>query len=380
LFHFHARGVQSVRANITAFRHWTSAAQNGPVIQICSHCGALLMERTENCSFCEAPLVEQDRVLEAAGIRVSAPAELERARAAAAAASSQLSSPTADANRYPAVALEPAWREEVTRRLDAYRLRHGRPARNDSQSGLPFAPSLSPAAEWDEPEDEADENSASAHDFERPSESTPPRYATKSTARPAQKTATARKPKNECVEICIQPELDFSSRPDDRAHPQNAIVPVATLAERRIAGALDAAFLGLTWAGFLFLFRSLGGHMVLEKVDAVVYLAAFYLFYMQYFFLFTVFAGATPGMQLRELTIVRLDGTLPDTRQLLWRAFGYAMSGATFMLGFVWATWDEDKFTWHDRISQTYVTAAMPTVEPDAFEVPVTRRTHFAHK
>jgi hypothetical protein len=50
------------------------------------------------------------------------------------------------------------------------------------------------------------------------------------------------------------------------------------------------------------------------------------------------------------------------------------------MLGFVWATWDEDKFTWHDRISQTYVTAAMPTVEPDAFEVPVTRRTHFAHK
>ena len=77
--------------------------------------------------------------------------------------------------------------------------------------------------------------------------------------------------------------------------------------------------------------------MVLEKVDAVVYLAAFYLFYVQYFFLFTVFAGSTPGMQLRELTIVRLDGTLPDTRQLLWRAFGYAMSGATFMLGFVWS-------------------------------------------
>jgi uncharacterized RDD family membrane protein YckC len=357
------------------------------------------MERTENCSFCDAPLVEHDKVLEAAGSRVSAPPEPEKARAAAAGtsagaltgaltsipsrASSQNSSQAAaDDGRYPAVALEPAWREEVTRRLDAYRLRHGRPARNDSQSGLPFAPSPSPAAEWDEPEEDADENSATAHYFGRESESASPRVAapTRTAARPSQKSATVRKPKNECVEICIQPELDFSSRPDDRAHPQNAIVPVAGLAERRIAGALDAAFLGLTYAGFLFLFRSLGGHMMLEKVDAVVYLATFYLFYVQYFFLFTVFAGATPGMQLRELTIVRLDGTLPDTRQLLWRAFGYAMSGATFMLGFVWSTWDEDKFTWHDRISQTYVTAAMPTVEPDAFEVPVTRRTHFAHK
>jgi uncharacterized RDD family membrane protein YckC len=349
------------------------------------------MERTENCSFCDAPLVEQDKVLEAAGAGASAsrPPEPQKVHAAAASASSRASSrDSADAlvaNRYPTVALEPAWREEVTRRLDAYRLRHGRPARNDSQSGLPFTPSPSPAAAWDEPnyesEEGAVENSATAHYFGGPSETAAPRYApVKTAARPAQKTATARKPKNECVEICIQPELDFSSRPDDRAHPQNAIVPVAGLAERRIAGALDAAFLAMTFAGFLFLFKSLGGQMMMEKVDAAVYLAAFYLFYMQYFFLFTVFAGATPGMQLRELTIVRLDGTLPDTRQLLWRAFGYAMSGATFMLGFVWSTWDEDKFTWHDRISQTYVTAAMPSVEPDAFEVPVTPRAHFAHK
>ena len=349
------------------------------------------MERTENCSFCDAPLVEQDKVLEpaATGVSASAAPERPKARAAAASASSRaVSRDSADAlvaNRYSTVALEPAWREEVTRRLDAYRLRHGRPARNDSQSGLPFTPSPSPTAEWDEPnyqsEEDAAESSATAHYFGGTSETAAPRYApVKTAARPAQKTATARKPKNECVEICIQPELDFSSRPDDRAHPQNAIVPVAGLAERRIAGALDAAFLAMTFAGFLFLFKSLGGQMMLEKVDAAVYLAAFYLFYMQYFFLFTVFAGATPGMQLRELTIVRLDGTLPDTRQLLWRAFGYAMSGATFMLGFVWSTWDEDKFTWHDRISQTYVTAAMPSVEPDAFEVPVTPRAHFAHK
>ena len=73
------------------------------------------------------------------------------------------------------------------------------------------------------------------------------------------------------MDIRIQPELDFSA-PDDRAHPQTALVPVATLDERRVAGALDAIFLAITGAGFLALFRSLGGEIAFEKVDAAVYL------------------------------------------------------------------------------------------------------------
>jgi hypothetical protein len=37
------------------------------------------------------------------------------------------------------------------------------------------------------------------------------------------------------------------------------------------------------------------------------------------------------------------------------------------MLGFLWALWDEDQLTWHDRMSQTYLTSA-PAVhdEPSA--------------
>src|ERR1700691_3126721 len=61
------------RANMVAFRHWNTAAQNGPVIQICSHCGALLLEDVENCSFCEAPLAETGENSEPVGISVSAP-------------------------------------------------------------------------------------------------------------------------------------------------------------------------------------------------------------------------------------------------------------------------------------------------------------------
>jgi uncharacterized RDD family membrane protein YckC len=247
---------------------------------------------------------------------------------------------------------EPEWRREVSRRLAVYRARRGQAHHDDAQSGLPF--SFEPQFEEDL-EITVEENPRPAH------------------------RSSGRTRSIERVEICIQPELDFSSAPGDRARPQTALVPVASIAERRVAGMLDFFFLALTYAGFIGLFRSLGGQLQIAKVDAVVFFFTFFLFYAQYFFLFTTFAGATPGMQLRGLTIVRLDGSLPETRQLLWRSIGYVLSGATFMLGFFWAFWDEDRFTWQDRMSQTYVTAAVPLSQTACFDVPASRHG-LAHK
>jgi uncharacterized RDD family membrane protein YckC len=251
---------------------------------------------------------------------------------------------------YASEAQEPAagetdWRREVARRLEDYRARRGLLRPDDVQSGLPFQEEV--------PLDEEEVDIR-----ERPR------------TRPAQ-----RQRQTERMEIYIQPEFDFANSPDDRAHPQTALVPVASLSGRRWAGTLDAFFLGLTCAGFFGLFRSLGGQMMLDKMDAFVYAAVAFLFYALYFFLFTTLAGSTPGMQLRRLTIVRLDGTLPDTRQLLWRSFGYLISGATMMLGFLWALWDEDHFTWQDRISQTYITAAEPVEDPGSVDMPPARRS-----
>jgi uncharacterized RDD family membrane protein YckC len=305
---------------ILAF-HWNSAAQNGPVIRICPKCGALLLDDSEACSFCSRP---SEGNLEA---QVPAPVG---------------SVAVADAE-------EPEWRLEVSRRLEQYRARRGHLRHDDSQSGLPFH---EPAAAIGVDDAEMDERPRSR--------------------------AALRQRHPERVEIRIQSELDFASTPDDRARPQTALVPVATLAERRWAGAIDVLFLGFTYAGFLGLFRSLGGQITFDKTDAVIYLTMGYLFYAFYFSLFITLAGSTPGMQLRGLSVVRLDGSLPDTRQLLWRCFGYMLSGATLMLGFLWALWDEDHFTWQDRISQTYVTAAAPLSGGDPFDLPVHHT--FAHK
>jgi len=290
-----------------------SAAQNGRVIRICSKCGALLLNESEDCSFCNAPPAENGTIRSPVATRSAAAESIG----------------------------EPEWRLEVSRRLQQYRERRGHLRPDDSQSGLPFQEPRTVAVE-----DEV---------RERPRPRTPSRR------------------QNERVEIRVQSELDFSISASERARPQTALVPVAGLARRRWAGLMDALFLGLTCAGFLGLFRSLGGEIALDKTTAVIYLVVLYLFYALYFSLFMTLAGATPGMQLMRLSVVRLDGSLPDTRQLIWRSFGYLLAGATLTLGFAWALWDDDRLTWQDRISQTYITAAVPLSDADFLSVAAPR-------
>jgi len=141
--------------------------------------------------------------------------------------------------------------------------------------------------------------------------------------------------------------------------------PLAFLPERAVAGCIDLFFLLFAYGGFLTLFGSLGGHFSFSKFSAAVYAATLLLFYVQYFALFTIFGGVTPGMMLRRLDLVNFDGEVPTPRQLLLRSFGYMLSGGTFLLGFFWALWDEDGLTWQDRISSTYLTNAAELLAVD---------------
>ncbi|MGB9007122.1 MAG: hypothetical protein WCC18_00800, partial [Candidatus Acidiferrales bacterium] len=73
-----------------------------------------MLEPAEKCTFCDAPLVvASDETSEPVPVGVSARSE-------------------SPAN--PAISVEPEWRTEVSRRLEAYRVRRGRPRPDDSQS------------------------------------------------------------------------------------------------------------------------------------------------------------------------------------------------------------------------------------------------------
>src|SRR5487761_575782 len=271
-----------------------AAAQNEPVIQVCSQCGAVSNQAVDVCPFCESAFAVAQP--SPAPTRASAPSE------------------------------EPEWRREVARRLEVYRSRrHPSEEGEESQPALPFSHGNSPDVI---------------------TTATAPR--TLARLRPTQR-----------VEIHVsQPQLDFSVVEDYRLNPGGASLPVAELATRRLAGALDACIVCGVFIGFLGLFRSMGGQLGFVRVDFAVYAATFFLIYAIYFGLFTLFSGSTPGMHARGLAVVALDGTFPETRQLLWRSFGYLLSGGTLLLGFLWALWDEDRLTWQDRISQTYIAVA----------------------
>jgi uncharacterized RDD family membrane protein YckC len=165
------------------------------------------------------------------------------------------------------------------------------------------------------------------------------------------------------IDVSLPPGQESSSNslpslPEATAAQHSGLYPVASIDERRLSGLIDAACLLFACGGFLALFGSLGGHFAFSKLSAAVYAASFSIVYLQYFSLFTVFGGTTPGMMLRGLHVVDFSGEDPSPRQLLLRAAGYMLSAGTFFLGFLWSQWDEDELTWHDRISRTYLSSA----------------------
>jgi uncharacterized RDD family membrane protein YckC len=162
-------------------------------------------------------------------------------------------------------------------------------------------------------------------------------------------------------------EIDVSIAPNDQPEHADAedtgkvkhygLYPVASLEDRRIAAVIDAACLLFAYGGFMALFSSLGGQFSATKLNAVVYLATFAVVYLQYFALFTIFGGTTPGMMFRGLQVASFSGAPPAPRQYLLRSVGYVLSAAAVFAGFAWSWWDEDHLTWHDRISRTYLSS-----------------------
>jgi uncharacterized RDD family membrane protein YckC len=277
------------------------------VIKTCQQCGAVNGEPIDICCFCDAPLGHTWHT----GV------------------SSRISALT-EGN----LAVESEWRREVSHKLRAYRVRRHGATASEVQPELPFEPASSISLE----------DSAPSVQIVPPS--------------PAGKTPAYHKRYAERVEIPI-PRHEIASPVAAHAGlrlAEDSLIPLASLPERQRAALLDVALLMFSYGGMLALFCALGGRIGFNKLDALVIAATLALFYAQYFALFTIFGGATPGMMLCGLRVVSFDGNVPTSRQMVARSFGYLVSAGTCFLGFLWSLWDEDHLCWQDRISQTYLT------------------------
>ena len=64
-------------------------------------------------------------------------------------------------------------------------------------------------------------------------------------------------------------------------------------------------------------------------------------------------SGRTLGMQSWRLRIENADGHKPGFAIATVRFFAAIISWLPLGLGFIWQLWDQEKLTWHDRISGT---------------------------
>jgi uncharacterized RDD family membrane protein YckC len=294
----------------------TSAAQNGTVIKICQHCGAINGDANEICCFCDASLGAHERA--SVSRRGAIPTE-------------------------GSLAAEPEWRREVSTRLRDYRARRRGVVTADLQTALPFETDSARRFETSAPAEEMTQRAPAA-----PSPSPRRRINERfEISIPAVETAPG-------IVNTLGPAYAYAHPALDLGH--TPLLPVASLRERRLAALLDGALLLFSFGGMLALFTVLGGRIGLNRLDLVVAGFTFALFYAQYFALFTIFGGSTPGMMFRRLRVVSFRGGIPSSRQMVWRSFGYLISAGTCFLGFLWALWDEERLCWQDRISQTYLT------------------------
>ena len=101
---------------------------------------------------------------------------------------------------------------------------------------------------------------------------------------------------------------------------------------------------------------------ILDFVLVIVTLIIGYILW----WLFTLSRGQTPGKQLLGINVIRADGRRSDwgwtfIREFLVKGllFEAAADAVTFGLGslldVLWAFWDKDRQTLHDKIMKTYV-------------------------
>jgi uncharacterized RDD family membrane protein YckC len=307
-----------------------------PVTKTCLQCGAVLASSVRACSFCDSSFSTESAwpedcasgSVERIGVSTGATAALEATSSAA-----------QDA---------PAWQGELAARLDAYRARRRKQPRNSNQSQLPF-------------DDHSGEWHSRGVSVADPAVTVPVESDFSFTIAIGR---TSSPPEKRDARMEIDVSVPPASRGKEDALSSKAalpeqygLYPVATLDERRWAALIDAACLLFAYGGFLALFGSMGGQFTVSKLSAAVYAATFGIVYLQYFALFTIFGGTTPGMMFRGLQVASFTGDLPTPQQMLLRSAGYILSAGTFFLGFFWAWWDEDALTWHDRLSRTYLSA-----------------------
>jgi uncharacterized RDD family membrane protein YckC len=152
--------------------------------------------------------------------------------------------------------------------------------------------------------------------------------------------------------------IRLDSEPVSSAEPvvHSVVAPIqsATVEDRIMAGIFDLALVVAAFAVFVLVFVACTTHPPTGR--SALLAAGFVLggFCVLYQYLFFKFAEGTPGMRYAKIALCTFDDENPTRQAMCRRVFYLWLSAAPLGLGFLWACFDPDRLSWHDRLSRIY--------------------------
>ena len=126
---------------------------------------------------------------------------------------------------------------------------------------------------------------------------------------------------------------------------------LAGLMDRFAANVIDSFLLILPIMIVIAVIGSSGHRLPMELTQFV--LLAVPVCY--HWFFWTRRSGQTPGKFALGIRVIKTDGSQIGDTDALIRAIGYHVSAMLFGLGFVWALFDKNNQSWHDKMARTYI-------------------------
>ena len=129
----------------------------------------------------------------------------------------------------------------------------------------------------------------------------------------------------------------------------------AALSARSRARAIDALFVSGCFLIFMMIVFFIPEFAFLTKSSFLGMALVATVIVVSYLYSFIALGARTLGMVHEQLQVVNFQGNSLSAQEIGLRAFGYIISLGCFSLGFLWAFFDPEKLTWHDRISKTLI-------------------------
>lgn len=143
----------------------------------------------------------------------------------------------------------------------------------------------------------------------------------------------------------------MDEKPKNDAGEVSRVYELAGLVDRFAANLIDSFLLILPLSIAALIISSSSQHIPRQLLQFV--LLAVPIAYHWYFW--TRRDGQTPGKFALGIRIIKADGSDINDVDAVIRAVGYHVSSVLFGLGFIWALFDKNNQSWHDKMARTYV-------------------------